>query len=268
MLSAPRSSRQPVREAWSMQRLVRERAIALGFAIDQSTAVTYSSHLQSYLTFCKLHNFPIEPTVDTLSFYITFMSNHIKPRSVKSYLSGICNQLEADYPSVRDVRRHPLVTKTLSGCLKRYNTPTTRKDPLTLDHLQRLVTSHANPSHNSLLFLAVVFVGFFGLHRLGELTDADRVNLRDPRKTIGRASVRLSPESFSYFLPGHKGDRFFEGNTVVIARRRWPDDRIQALGRWTSDTFRIYIRKNPVLLQALTHPPPPAPLPHPARRTP
>ncbi|KAI0042546.1 hypothetical protein FA95DRAFT_1475556, partial [Auriscalpium vulgare] len=54
---------------------------------------------------------------------------------------------------------------------------------------------------------------------LMELTDADRVNLRDPRKTIGRASVHLSPESFSYFLPGHKGDRFFEGNTVIIAQR-------------------------------------------------
>ncbi|KAI0039986.1 hypothetical protein FA95DRAFT_1478126, partial [Auriscalpium vulgare] len=94
-----------------------------------------------------------------------------------------------------------------------------RKDPLTLDHLRQLVAAHPDPSHNALLFLAITFVGFFGLHRLGELTDADRVNLRDPRKTIGRARVRLSPHSFRYFLPGHKGDRFFEGNTVIIAKR-------------------------------------------------
>ncbi|KAI0037693.1 hypothetical protein FA95DRAFT_1476687, partial [Auriscalpium vulgare] len=41
------------------------------------------------------------------------------------------------------------------------------------------------------------------------------------------------------------------GGATYFASAGWPDNRIQALGRWTSDTFRIYIRKNPVLLQAL-----------------
>ena len=42
------------------------QALALGHSIEHSTTITYTSHLQSYLTFCKLHNCPIYPTVDTL----------------------------------------------------------------------------------------------------------------------------------------------------------------------------------------------------------
>lgn len=88
MISISSSSRQPVREAWTLERLLHERAVALGNAIDISTAVTYTSHLQSYLTFCKLHQRPIEPTIDTLSFYTVYMCHHILPGSVDSYLSG------------------------------------------------------------------------------------------------------------------------------------------------------------------------------------
>jgi hypothetical protein len=60
------------REAWTLDRLIYERLIALGSALDKSTYGTYSSALNSYLTFCKLHNRPVEPTEDTLSFYGVF----------------------------------------------------------------------------------------------------------------------------------------------------------------------------------------------------
>jgi len=155
--------------------------------------------------------------------------------------------------------------------------------------------------------------------RLGELTEADATHLRDPRRTIRRNSVKTSADSYS-FLPGHKGDQFFEGNTIIIPAnersydplrhfiayldsldlmfplsfalwlhedgtipaRSWfirrlrqffdkfvggqsmraggatllaelgtPPHLIQATGRWKSESFRIYIRKHPVLLNAL-----------------
>jgi hypothetical protein len=108
--------RQPHREVWPRDRLARERAIALGQAIDQSTLKTYNSALISYLTFVQTHDFPVEPTPDTLSFFTVYMCHHINPKSVSSYLSGICQQLGPFFPGVRKARRSPLVERTLKGC--------------------------------------------------------------------------------------------------------------------------------------------------------
>ena len=83
-----------------MKRLNYERSILLGMSIDHSTVMTYTSALNSYLTFCKSHGIPIEPTPQTLSYYTTFQSFHINPKSVDSYLSVICNQLEPYFPEV------------------------------------------------------------------------------------------------------------------------------------------------------------------------
>jgi len=86
---------QPAQLAWSLEKLRHERAIAIGCTIEPRTAAAYSSALHSYLTFCSLHNLPCEPTPDSLSFFVVYMSYHIKPKSVENYLTGICNQLEA-----------------------------------------------------------------------------------------------------------------------------------------------------------------------------
>ena len=163
-------------------------------------------------------------------------------------------------------------------------------------------------------------MGFFALFCLGEMTYPDDPELHDPRKVTKCNSVRISPNSFQLFLPGHKADRFFEGNIVIIRKNNHPFDPhkhcisyiwecdkkfpfspplwltnggviptwsffikrlrqffdsdtagqslraggttsltkngvppsiIQAIGRWASDAFKIYIWKNPVLIQAL-----------------
>ena len=95
------TARQPHREPWTIERLNYERSILLGLSIDHSTSATYPSALNSYLTFCKSHRLPVEPTPQTLSYYTTFQSFHINPKSVDSYLSGICNQLKPFFPDVR-----------------------------------------------------------------------------------------------------------------------------------------------------------------------
>jgi hypothetical protein len=69
--------------------------------IDASTHLTYTSALNSYLTFCKLHGFDIKSTPETLSLYVTYQSTFINPKSVDSYLSGIANQMEVFFPDVR-----------------------------------------------------------------------------------------------------------------------------------------------------------------------
>src|SRR5882724_7118818 len=111
MLLTSSKPRQPIWVAWSHEHLFRERAITLGHALDNSMMTTYSSHLQSYLTFYKLHDFPLKPSTDMLSFYIIFMAHHIKPNSVSQYLSGIVSSLEPHFPNVCDIRNGLLMSR-------------------------------------------------------------------------------------------------------------------------------------------------------------
>ena len=111
-------SRQPHHEPWTCTYLEHEHAIAIGSAIDLSSSSAYSLALNSYITFCQAHHFPIDPTPETLSFYTVYMCHHIKPKSVDSYLSGICNQPEPFFPNIHSDHHHSLVTRTLKGCKK------------------------------------------------------------------------------------------------------------------------------------------------------
>ena len=108
-------SRQPPRVAWTLDHLNYEQSIVLGLSIDSTTAATYTSATNSYLTFCKKHHLSIEPTAETLSYYITYQTHFIIPDSVDSYLSGIVNQLEPYYPDIHKQQGSLLVKCTLKG---------------------------------------------------------------------------------------------------------------------------------------------------------
>src|SRR5882672_8088125 len=210
-------SRQPIRAAWTNERFLHERALALGHSIEHSTAITYTSHLQSYLSFCKLHNRPICPTVDTHSFYVVFMCHHINPRSVSAYLSGICNSLEPHFPDVRKLRLDPLVVRTLSGMKKlRGGVAPRRRRPLTEEDLVALFSQYDTDSYDDCLFLAMVLSGFHTLLHIGELTQPDSFAKRSFVKMSLRNTLKLLADHFSYHLPYHKGDRFFDGNIVMV----------------------------------------------------
>jgi hypothetical protein len=321
MIHSGVKSRQRRRDAWSRERLLHERALAMGHAIDISTWKNYGSALNSYLTFVRLHGFAVEPTADTLSFFTVFMCYHIKPDSVDSYLSGICHQLEPYFPSVRTIRNSVICKRTLAGCKRLRGVPTNRKRALTMDDLNVVIRHYSDShSHDDLLFVSQLLTGFFALMRLGELAVSDDRSIVDHRKITSRTSIRISDNDYRFFLPSHKADRTFEGNTIIIQRHNltidplswfkkylssrdqlfpfssdlWlradgsrpscsffirrmksffssdvagqsmrtgvatslaengiPPHLIQAIGRWASPAFQIYIRKNPVLLQAL-----------------
>ncbi|KAI0820343.1 hypothetical protein BC628DRAFT_1279279, partial [Trametes gibbosa] len=166
-----------------------------------------------------LHLFPIEPTAETLSLFATYMCHHIEPRSVDSYLSGICSELEAFYPAVRAARASPLVSRTMKGFKRLRSKPIIRKRALTKDELQRAVASFgSSPSHDDTLFLTLLLTGFHALLRLGELVWPDNADLQTYRKLTMRATVKLDANTFEYLLPAHKADAFFEGNRVLVKR--------------------------------------------------
>src|SRR5882762_5195210 len=141
-----------------MECLNVELTINLGMAIDRTTHDSYSSALNSYLTFCRLHNIDIEPTERTLALYVTFQSTYINPKSVDSYLSGIANMLESHFPSVRTSRKSALVSRALQGVKRRFGVPTHRKLPLSsADLLLVLHRLGDHPSHDDLLFATQLF---------------------------------------------------------------------------------------------------------------
>jgi len=256
---------------------------------------------------------------DTLSFYIVYMSHHISPHSVATYLSGIVQQLEPFYPFIREVRNSKLVQRSLQGRLKMYSQPTRRKHALSISDLSKVITHYQNlpPTHDNLLFVTMLLTGFFSLMRLGEMAFPDDKKIQDWKKISRRRTLVFGENSYSFQLPFHKADRFFSGNTILVTRGEstidpihhfhayisshdnllpfhsalWlradgsiptrsffvrrlclffdkevggqsmraggatflaekgtPPSLIQARGRWSSDAFLIYIRKNPALL--------------------
>ena len=124
-------------------------------SINHSTSTTYFSALNSYLTFCKSHGLPVEPTAQTLSYYTTLQSFHINLKSIDSYLSEICNQLEPFFPNVcLNCKWEPNDIGTL----------TKHKSPLTITNLLTIVDDLASSTlHDNLLFNALLNTGFTGL---------------------------------------------------------------------------------------------------------
>jgi hypothetical protein len=183
LIPLSQGARQRKRSRWSLERLHRERSIALGLAIDPRSNLAYTSALNSYITFCNLHEFPIDPTEDTLSFFTVYMSHHIRPDSVDSYLSGICNQLEQYFPEVRQVRKSTLVSRTLKGCKCWKGRPIERKLPLLRDHLKAAFTQFSRSvNYEDILWLCLLHVGFDALLRVAEFTIPDNAKIRDWRK--------------------------------------------------------------------------------------
>jgi len=249
------------------------------------------------------------------------MCHHNKPDPVGTYLSGICHQLELYFPEVHTSCNSALVHRTLQGYKQIHTIPTSHKWALTIGDLETVINAlSSSTNYNNCLFLAQLLTGFFTLFRLGEMTYPNDPKLQDPRKVTKRISVHINKSSYKFFLPGHKANRFFKGNTIIIHKNQhkfnphthfktylracddkfpfssplwltsngsvptrsffiWqlqqffnadtagqslrargatslaensiPPSIIQAIGRWASDTFKIYVWKNPVMIQAL-----------------
>jgi hypothetical protein len=220
-MNPPRAVRR-IRDkpTWSRDKLDQQRNTVLGLAIDATSNSTYRSGLNAWVKFTKQHDFPLEPTANSFSYFSAYMSSFIHPRSVNKYLSGICYLLEPLYPDIRRTRHHPLVSRTMKGCRRLYGTPASRKAPLTKSQLRFARLCHPpQPSYDDCLFLTLLFVGFFALLRLGEMVTPDSVQLRNSRKYSLRSSVEWLPEGFSFWLQCHKTDVLFEGNKVIVPDR-------------------------------------------------
>jgi hypothetical protein len=232
-----------------MEMLMDERALAMSRSLDKSTHRSYSSALNSWIAFVNMHQFEFEPTADSLSFFVVYMSHQISPRSVKSYLSGLVSQLERDFPNVSQLRKSRLVTKTLQGCLKMLAKPIKRKDPLSIKDLVYLQKRyHRSTNHDDLLFFTLLATGLHGLLRLGDLTFPDDPSKREWRKVTRRSSLVLRQSSYSFMLNAHKADKTYEGNTVLIQAFEIFFDPFPFFLRYLSSRDRLFPASSPLWL--------------------
>ncbi|TFY74230.1 hypothetical protein EWM64_g9783 [Hericium alpestre] len=184
---------------------------------------------------------PIEPTEDTLSFYVVYTSQHIRPTSVANYLSGICNQLEPFFPNVRAARRSQLVSRTMRGCLKLHATAPTWKSPLLRSQLSTVLLHYAQSTAlDDLLFAALLATAFHGLLCLGELVWPDTLALHDWQRVIVRNSLQWMPNGYRFLLPTSKTDRTYRGHDILIAGVPSACDPVRPFRRYLIERDRLF----------------------------
>jgi hypothetical protein len=184
---------------------------------DTSTNQVYDSHVKSYFDFVDNHDIDRHPSSDTFSKYVAYMSEFVKPSTVKSYLSGIVYHLQAMYANARVACEDPLVKDTLTGCERLHGRPVIRKLPLCLSHIEHVTEQYTHSENiDNRLFVALLSTDFFGLLQLGELSDPDDQRKVNLKKRIKRESLDINTTSMSFTLPASKTDQFFAGNQILL----------------------------------------------------
>ena len=184
-------------------------------SIEMSNARGYTTGAHDYISFCVNHSLPLDPTLQTLSWYIAYTSRFIG--SGPKYLSGACHFLSDLYPSFNTNHSHPLVQATISGSKKIWADPVKQKLPLRTSHLQTfLEVSNSSNDYDDCLFVTIISCCFYGCHWIGELISNNDTCLRDWWKIIKRASLHFSSSRAGYHLPYHKSDRFYQGTEITF----------------------------------------------------
>ena len=91
-----------------------------------------------------------------------------------------------------------------------------RKPILDKEDIIELFLQHDSDDYDDCLFVAIILSGFHTLLHVGELMQPDSVAECSFVKLSLCNTLKLSHNHYSYHLPYHKGDRFFDGNTVMI----------------------------------------------------
>jgi len=129
-----------------------------------------------------------------------------------------------------------------------------QKWALTLDDLSVIISHYRAPtSHDDHLFLTILLTGFFALMRLGELTFPNNTALCDWCKVTKCASVQLFNDCYTFFLPAHKADRFFEGNRIIIMRNQLQHDPLLHFTSYIQSRNSLFPLTSPLWLTEKGH---------------
>ncbi|KAF7763527.1 hypothetical protein Agabi119p4_8064 [Agaricus bisporus var. burnettii] len=206
---------------------------ALSQALAEPTGHDHDIYLRSYLDFCQLYNYPINPTESTLALYMVFITHceGVAPENLVTYLAAISFRLRPYFPEVERTRKNRYIRAVMRGIKRMIENPVRRKEPITFSQLEdvaRLYNNESN-SYDDRLFLALLVTGFYGLLRMGELTDPNDPLLINRRKMIRRDSLILTDDSASFVLPACKTGRSFTKKRVSLQSNGSTSDPVAAI---------------------------------------
>jgi len=86
---------------------------------------------------------------------------------------------------------------------------------------------------------------------LGELVNPDIKKLRNPLKVIKHTTVLIPEHYFQFFLPGHKADKFFEGNTILLSWKPHGDiDTYHQFSLYLASRDKLFPYSSPLWLRS------------------
>jgi hypothetical protein len=169
------------------------------------------NYLKPYAYFLRKngHDDDGTPHSGMLTLYAAYIHNFIDPSdsTVERYLFGTIDALRTIFKDELENARDADLVKDVLAMSKRLPDGVavgqSWKDPMTLEQLEDITSAYSQSQDiDDRLFVALLTIGYFGLLRLGELTD--REGLIDRKSTIRRNSLRLDEEKVSFTLPARK----------------------------------------------------------------
>ena len=178
-------------------------------SLAPTTRSSYSSAARSFtnfaLTFNQLHpdGSLLPVSEETLMLYVTFLSQSIKPQSLKVYLAAIRNlHLESGFPSPLDSADK--LRRLLRGIKRVHGLSRDSRLPITPRLLRqfRLLLNFSYPDHRTLW--AAMLVAFFGFLRSNELL------------AITNRDIQRTRVGYTLHIRASKTDPFRTGATVHL----------------------------------------------------
>jgi hypothetical protein len=192
-------------------------------AIEPSTRRGYSTALNHWNAFATLYSYPHIPNATTLPLFVAYLSTHTI--AIPAVLSGLAFHFRPHVTDWNAMRSSFDVQQTIKGAAKTSQHVVHRSPPLLPHHLDQFARHALRPcaAYDDALALFIAAVGMGGLLRLGEMVEPEHREDRSPRKHVLRESATLTPSvSFSFNLPYHKADNFYEGSFVHIVAEASP----------------------------------------------
>ena len=138
--------------------------------LANSTHRTYSSAQRQYITFCETYHLTAIPaSEETLSLFVTFLADRLKPQSIKVYLAGV-RALHISHGHHNPVPHTVKLQQTLRGIEREHSAPATQKLPITFDLLCRLHYLIDPHSDDDAVYWAAMTTAHLLLLRAGEFT--------------------------------------------------------------------------------------------------